>query len=172
MKENFEKCLEMLLKHEGGFVNHPKDPGGMTNLGVTKRVLEEFLGREVSEDDMRNLTAESVAPLYKAKYWDKVGGDNLPSGVDWCAFDWAVNSGPARAVKAMQQIVDTEVDGLIGPNTLRSIAAEDPKHVIEGMYAVRQKFYEGLKTFDTFGKGWTRRNEETREQALGMVSDA
>ena len=71
MKENFDECLKMLLYHEGGFVNHPKDPGGITNLGVTKRVWEDWKGTEVSEQDMRDLTPEDVAPLYKKRYWDK-----------------------------------------------------------------------------------------------------
>ena len=92
MHKNFDKCLSMLLHHEGGFVNHPKDPGGMTNLGVTKKVYEAWVGKEVNEETMRGLTFVDVAPLYKKKYWDRVRGDDLPSGVDWCAFDWAVNS--------------------------------------------------------------------------------
>ena len=83
MKENFDNCLIMLLKHEGGFVNHPKDPGGMTNLGVTKAVYDKWVGRTSTEQDMRNLTPEDVAPIYKKNYWDRVKGDDLPSGVDW-----------------------------------------------------------------------------------------
>jgi len=169
MIDNFEQSLEMLLKHEGGFVNHPKDPGGMTNLGVTKRVLEEFLGQEVSEEDMRGLTPETVAPLYKQNYWDRVKGDDLPSGVDWAVFDWAVNSGTGRAAKALQRIVGAGVDGAIGPGTLRHVAAMEPVDIIEALHAARQEFYESLSTFDTFGKGWTRRNEETLHQALEMV---
>lgn len=169
MKENFDKCLAMLLKHEGGYVNHPKDPGGRTNLGVTQRVYEEFVGRDVSESEMRSLTEADVAPLYKANYWDKVKGDDLPSGVDWSVFDWAVNSGTKRSAKALQRAVGAAADGAVGPKTLAKVTATDPKVVIIGMHETRQKFYEGLKTFDTFGKGWTRRNQETLEQALEMV---
>lgn len=169
MLANFEQSLEMLLKHEGGFVNHPQDPGGMTNLGVTKAVLEEFLGQEVSEEDMRGLTPEIVAPLYKTKYWDKVKGDDLPSGLDWAVFDWAVNSGPGRAAKALQRAAGATADGAIGPATLRAVAEHEPKDLIEAIHTERQAFYESLKTFETFGKGWTRRNDETLEQALLMV---
>lgn len=169
MKENFDKCLAMLLKHEGGYVNHPKDPGGRTNLGVTQKVYEEYVGRPVSELEMRNLTEADVAPLYKANYWDKVKGDELPSGVDWSVFDWAVNSGTGRSAKALQRVVGATADGAIGPQTLAKVTATDPKAVIIGMHETRQKFYEGLKTFDTFGKGWTRRNQETLEQALEMA---
>jgi len=83
MKENFESCLKSVLLHEGGYVNHPADPGGITNLGVTKRVWEEWVGHEVDEKTMRGLTPEIVGPMYKAKYWDKIKGDDLPSGVDY-----------------------------------------------------------------------------------------
>ena len=91
MKDNFVKCLTMLLKHEGGYVNHPRDPGGMTNLGVTKKVYERWIKRKVTEQEMKDLKPENVAPIYKVNYWDAVRGDDLPSGVDWAAFDWAVN---------------------------------------------------------------------------------
>jgi len=169
MKENFSTCLDMLLKHEGGFVDHPRDPGGMTNLGVTLAVYEDYLGRDVSEDEMRSLTPEDVAPVYKQNYWDRVKGDELPSGVDWSVFDWAVNSGPSRASKALQRIVGSYPDGAIGPNTLTKIFEADVHVILNNMHKNRQEFYENLKTFDTFGKGWTRRNDETLAQSLEMV---
>jgi lysozyme family protein len=169
MKQNFDKCLEMLLKHEGGFVNHPKDPGGMTNLGVTKAVYDKWIGRESSEADMRALTPDDVAPIYKKNYWDKVRGDDLPAGVDWSAFDWAVNSGSGRPAKAIQKAVGAKRDGAIGPMTLQSVSAADPKEIIESVYRTRQAFYERLKTFEHFGKGWTRRNKETLETAMEMA---
>tara|TARA_R110001592_G_scaffold355938_1_gene657127 strand:+ start:995 stop:1504 length:510 start_codon:yes stop_codon:yes gene_type:complete len=169
MKDNFEKCLLLLLSHEGGFVNHPKDPGGMTNLGITKKVYDKWIGRKSTEKEMRNLTPADVAIIYKNNYWDKVCGDNLPSGLDWCAFDWAVNSGSGRPAKAIQRAVGAAVDGAIGPMTLQAVADEDPKNIIESVYHTRQKFYENLKTFETFGRGWTRRNKETLKQALEMV---
>ena len=72
MKENFDKALELLLKHEGGYVNHPSDPGGITNLGVTKKVYEDWVGHEVTEEDMKKLTPEDVAPIYLENYWEKI----------------------------------------------------------------------------------------------------
>ena len=169
MKENYAHCLEMLLRHEGGFVNHPRDPGGVTNLGVTKKVWEEFTGRDVDVKEMRELTPEDVAPLYKALYWDAVKGDELPNGIDWSVFDWGVNSGPARAAKALQRIVDATPDGAIGPKTLAKVHEADIHDVLNKMHSARQEFYEKLETFDTFGKGWTKRNNETLAQALEMV---
>jgi len=169
MKHNFDKCLEMLLKHEGGFVNHPKDPGGMTNLGVTKAVYDKWTGKNSTEAEMRALTPDDVAPIYKKNYWDKCRCDELPSGADWSVFDWAVNSGSGRPAKAIQRIVGAKQDGAIGPKTLTMIANQEPKIIIEKMYDQRQSFYENLKTFKTFGRGWTRRNEETKETALEMA---
>ncbi len=169
MKQNFDKCLEMLLHHEGGFVNHPKDPGGMTNLGVTKAVYDAWTGKESSEAEMRALTPADVAPIYRKNYWDKVRGDDLPSGVDWCAFDWAVNSGSKRPAKAIQKAVGAKQDGAIGPMTLQAVADVDPDRIIEAVYHTRQRFYERLSTFETFGNGWTRRNKETLQAALEMT---
>ena len=170
MKDNFDKCLEMLLHHEGGFVNHPRDPGGITNLGVTKRVYEKWVGKIVSEQEMRDLTVEQVGPIYKNDYWNKCKCDDLPSGLDWSVFDWAVNSGPGRSAKALQGIIGATQDGGIGPQTLKLVEKHSPKEMIEKMHDKRQGFYEGLKTFDTFGKGWSRRNLETREKALELLA--
>ena len=170
MRDNFEHCLKMLLHHEGGFVNHPKDPGGMTNLGVTKKVYDAWIGRESTEAEMRALTPADVGPIYKKKYWDKVRGDDLPAGVDWAAFDWAVNSGAGRPAKAIQRIVGATQDGAIGPKTLQAVMDVEPEKIVEGVYDIRQKFYESLKTFDTFGRGWTRRNQETLDQAKKLMS--
>lgn len=168
MKDNFPKCLAMLLKHEGGYVNHPRDPGGRTNLGVTQRVYEAWLGREVTEQEMRALTARDVAPIYRKKFWDVVWGDHLPSGVDWAVFDWAVNSGPTRAVRALQRIVGSTPDGAMGPKTLARVRATDAREIIVKLHGARQVFFESLPTFDVFGRGWTRRNVETRDAALDM----
>ena len=116
MAQNFKHCLEIILHHEGGYVNHPKDPGGMTNLGVTKRVYESWVGKEVNESDMRALTADDVAPIYEKNYWDKVKGNDLPGGLDLCVFDFGVNAGPGRAAKYLQTMIGTVADGGIGPN--------------------------------------------------------
>lgn len=167
--ENYVQCLEMILHHEGGYVNHPKDPGGETNLGVTKRVYEEFGGTK----DMKDLTREDVEPIYKKNYWDRVKADSLPSGLDLAVFDWAVNSGTGRAAKKLQTMIGTVADGGIGPNTLRCLDEYIEKHgleaTIEDYHEIRQAFYESLSTFETFGRGWTRRNKETKEAALKMI---
>ena len=163
---NFTEALEHVLKHEGGFVNHPSDPGGMTNLGVTRAVWEEWVGRESSEKEMRSLTPEIVAPLYKQKYWDRVKADDLPSGVNYAVFDAGVNSGAGRAAKWLQEAVGAVADGAIGPNTIAKVKAHDADALVNAYCDNRLNFLTGLKTFDTFGRGWTRRVEEVRQVAL------
>jgi len=170
MKDNFDAALKAILHHEGGFSDHKLDPGGMTNLGVTKRVWEEWVGHEVDEKTMRGLTPEIVGPMYKAKYWDKIKGDDLPAGVDYCVFDAAVNSGPGRAVKWLQGCVGVDQDGGIGPKTLAAVAAFDPKELVEDYAKRRLSFLMDLKTWPTFGKGWGRRVAEVQTSASSMLA--
>ena len=168
MKENYQHCLEMILHHEGGYVNHPKDPGGETNLCVTKRVYEDFGG----EKDMKDLLVEDVAPIYEKNYWGRMKCDDIPSGLDLCVFDFGVNAGTGRSAKYLQRMIGSTPDGGIGPNTLKALAAfvenEGLKYAIETFQANRQEYYEKLKTFETFGRGWTRRVQETTKEALEM----
>lgn len=170
MKNNFDKALDHVLKSEGGFVNHPADPGGMTNLGVTKSVWEEWVGHEVNEKAMRALTPADVKPLYKRKYWDKVSGDDLPSGIDYCCFDAAVNSGPGRAIKWLQGVVGVDVDGALGPKTLAAVQAFDQRQLIEDYSKRRLSFLMDLKTWPTFGRGWAARVKKVEEHALRMLT--
>jgi len=169
MQSNYDKCLKAILHHEGGYVNHPKDPGGETNLGVTKRVYIEHGGTK----DMKDLLVEDVAPIYKKGYWDKMKGDDLPGGLDLCVFDFGVNAGPGRAAKFLQQMIGTTVDGGIGPNTLAKVeeyVRENGEHeTVKKYQEMRQKYYEQLSTFATFGRGWTRRVEETTKLALDII---
>lgn len=169
MQDNFEQCLALVLKHEGGFVNHPKDPGGMTNLGVTKRVWEEYVGHTVDEAAMRALGPQDVAPLYKKNYWDKIQGDKLPSGVDYACFDLAVNSGVGRAAKTLQKAVGVAQDGAIGPATLAAVESQNPRDLATEICEIRLNFLQSLPTWDTFGKGWGRRVAEVEKVAFEMV---
>lgn len=175
MDRNYERALELVLKHEGGFVNHPADPGGATNLGITIGVAKR-LGIDVDGDgdtdivDIKKLRREDAAKVYRAEYWNKVRGDDLPDGVDYAVFDFAVNSGPARAAKYLQAIVGVKQDGKIGPQTLAAVAAMPNVSIINQLCDNRQDFVEGLSTFKTFGKGWTARIKGVRQEALGMAA--
>jgi len=170
MKDNFEESLAHVLKHEGGYVDHPKDPGGATNLGCTKKVWEEWVGHEVTKDDIRALTIADVSPLYKQRYWDKCRGDDLPRGVDFAVFDLAINSGVGRASKLLQRSVGVAADGAIGPATLAAVADANPRELATKICELRLAFLQALPTWETFGKGWGRRVKETEKTAFNMAS--
>jgi len=169
MKDNFEESLAHVLKSEGGYVDHPKDPGGATNLGTTKKVWEEWVGHEVTKDDIKALTVADVAPLYKARYWDKCRCDDLPHGVDFAVFDIAINSGPSRAAKFLQAACNVVADGAIGPATLAAVAKMDSSELAAKICDARLVFLQGLPTWSTFGKGWGRRVAEVAQTSAKMV---
>lgn len=170
---NFPKCLKVILKHEGGFVNHPADPGGMTNLGVTKKVYEEWIGHKVSEAIMRKLTPELVSPLYKKNYWDALKCDGIPAGLDLCVFDFGVNAGTGRSARYLQRLIGAKEDGVIGPATLRSLTFKTVElgtsEMIDRFQEARRCYYRKLATFQTFGRGWLRRVDEVETEAKSMV---
>jgi lysozyme family protein len=138
--------------------------------GITKDVWEEWTGHRVDEKTMRSLTIEMVKPLYKRKYWDKIQGDELPAGIDYCVFDAAVNSGPGRAIKWLQEVLGVTVDGMLGPKTLLAAKIADPAATIDEYTEVRRAFLEKLPTWGVFGKGWGRRVAEVNRSATTMVA--
>jgi lysozyme family protein len=170
MKENFNEALQLVLKHEGGFVNHPADPGGMTNLGVTKKVWEAYIGHSVGEIEMRALTPEKVAPLYKKMYWDRCMCDDLPSGVDYAVFDFAVNAGVGRSSRVLQGAVGAVQDGVIGVNTIEKAKAMPAQELLNKFSEAKETFYRSLPTFSTFGKGWLSRVASVQIEATHMIA--
>lgn len=171
MKQNFDAALVSVLEHEGGWADHPKDPGGATMKGVTLKTYSDWLGREASKDELRNIPGEHLKTIYKTRYWDAVRADELPAGVDYAVFDMAVNSGPGRAAKTLQSCVGAVPDGVIGPKTLAAVKAQDPAALIFVFQDKRQDFLENLPTFVTFGNGWTRRVDSVKETAIKMSND-
>ena len=169
MLSNFPTSLALILKSEGGFVNHPRDPGGMTNLGVTRNVWKDWVKHDVDEAEMRSLTPELVAPLYKARYWDACKCDDLPRGVDYAVFDSAVNMGPGRAAKLLQAALSVTADGSIGRATIAAAAAADPAELLGAFSQGKEAFYQSLSTFSTFGKGWLNRVSHVQDAAEGMM---
>ena len=174
MKENFEKSLELVLAHEGGFQSDSRDPGNAggkcTNLGVTQQVWEAWVGYSVDEKEMRSLTKELVAPLYKSRYWDAVHGDQLPSGADYLAFDFAVNAGAFRCIKTIQRALNITADGTIGPVTVKAIQDTNAEEFINNFTDAKENFYKGLANFQTFGRGWLNRVAESKKAAEGMLT--
>ena len=169
MHRNFDQALALVLKSEGGWVHHVSDPGGETNKGVTKRVWEAWIGRPCMPGEMKALTDEQVAPLYRKNYWDVMSCDELPSGVDYAAFDFAVNAGPGQAKKTLQRALGVAPDGAIGPMTLAAIRDADGPTLLRAFSAEKEKFYRGLSTFATFGKGWMNRIAHVEDNAKGMA---
>jgi hypothetical protein len=170
---NFSNCLKVILHHEGGFVNHPRDPGGMTNLGVTKKVYETWIGHNVSEAIMRKLTPNLVAPLYRKNYWDSAKCEGIFKGLDLCVFDFAVNAGVSRSARYLQRLVGATEDGVIGPATLNllanKLAKDNALNLIDAFQESRRVYYRKLSTFSTFGKGWLRRVDEVEAEAKAMA---
>jgi lysozyme family protein len=171
--DRFPKALAIVLKHEGGYVNHPQDPGGRTNLGVTQRVWEAWIGKPANEAIMRSLTVDMVAPLYRQKYWDKVRAPELPPGLDLHVFDFGVNAGPSRAIRYLQMMIGAGADGKFGPETRRKLASFLERNslaaTVKGYGILREQYYRQLRTFPTFGRGWLRRNREVTASALEWV---
>ena len=170
MKDNWQQSFQLMLKSEGGFANHPSDPGGMTNLGVTKATWENWIGRQSDEAEMRGLTPERVEPMYRKKFWDAVRGDELPAGISYLCFDFAVNAGAGRSIKTLQSAVGVTPDGGFGPITMAAVQAVDPVELIERFSQAKEDFYRSLNTFSVFGKGWLNRVADVKQKALEMLS--
>lgn len=162
----FAECLPLILKHEGGYVDHPRDPGGATNLGVTIGTLSEWLGRPATKTEVKALTVAKVAPIYETRYWRAAGCDRLPKGLDYAVFDFAVNSGPGRAVKVMQSAAGVVPDGAVGPKTLAAVERVGAVEMVRRVQQRRENFLRSLGTFRTFGKGWMRRVDDVTRQAV------
>jgi lysozyme family protein len=172
MSDSFKECLDLVLKSEGGYVNNPADPGGMTNLGVTKRVWEEFIGHEADEKEMRSLTPEKVAPLYEQKYWRPCYGEVLPRGLDFVVFSMGVNAGPGRSVKLLQSAIGCVPDGVIGPKTRGLICDSNTAIIISKFSEARREYYRSLKNFPIFGKGWLARVDKEESEALSLAKNS
>jgi lysozyme family protein len=171
MTKNFRDCLELVLKSEGGYIDHPKDPGGRTNLGVTQRVWEEWIGHPATEKDMRELTPALVAPMYEMRYWRTSYCEKLPRGLDLLVFSMAVNAGAGRSVKLLQDAIGVVTDGVIGPNTMAKINEANVETLIDKFSEARTAYYKGLKLFHVFGVGWLRRTENERKEAIEMAKN-
>ncbi len=168
--ETFDRALALVLDLEGGFVDHPSDPGGATNLGITRATLAKARGRPASVADVRALTQAQAGTIYRRLYWDAVKADELPPGLDLAVFDFAVNSGPAPAVRALQAVVGAAEDGRIGPDTIAAADAADPAEAIRALTRERLRFLRALSTWPVFGRGWTSRTTRIEAAALAAAS--
>jgi lysozyme family protein len=169
---NFAPALEAVLRQEGGYVDHPLDPGGATNRGITQATLAAFRGRPVAKADVMALTRDEAAQIYKNNYWRAIRADELPPGIDLALFDLAVNSGPKRAIRLLQSILSIAEDGLIGPVTLRAAKDANTAELIKRLSAARLSFLRRLSGWAVFGRGWSKRVAAIESAALLLASES
>lgn len=146
---NFDQAFEVLVGHEGGYVNHPNDPGGETKFGISKR---SYPGENIP-----NMTLVRAKDIYQRDYWWKAGCDLVPECVKFDLFDTAVNAGPKTAIQMLQRAVGVEDDGVIGPKTMLALSSMDPERLDKRFNGFRLQHLSTLSTWDTFGRGWANR---------------
>jgi len=170
LRENFETSLRHILRFEGGYVDHPADPGGATNLGITRDTLARFRGRPVSKAEVRALGRDTAREIYRKFYWDALRCDEMPGGLDLALFDCGVNQGTSRAARLLQTALRITVDGIIGPVTIRSAKSADRATLLTEFMALRMRAYGRLsRLFRTFGLGWSRRLMSAHSAAQALI---
>ncbi|RVG70919.1 glycoside hydrolase family 108 protein [Sinorhizobium meliloti] len=158
MKSTYAKAMKQIRQFEGGYINHPRDPGGATNFGVTQAVYDEYRSTlKLTKRSVKSITESEVDDIYLTRYANKVRYDDLPAGIDFATLDGAVNSGVSRGAKWLQSALGISADGVIGAQTVAAATAADALKVIKSIYAKRTGFLRGLSTYSTFGKGWLSR---------------
>ncbi|UIZ57796.1 hypothetical protein LZP46_01155 [Acinetobacter sp. SCLZS86] len=162
MSKNFQKSLKRVLKHEGGYVNHPSDPGGETNFGITKSTARSY-GYHGS---MRTIPMTVVEKIYKSQYWDAMSCENFDFALAYQLFDAAVNHGLLNARKILQRTIKVKDDGIIGAVSLAAIRQLDTADLVQMFNAERISFYTRISTFPTFGRGWMNRMVDNLRYAV------
>jgi lysozyme family protein len=170
-RNRFDICLPIVLEHEGGFVDHPNDPGGATNKGITLGTFRRYLGRAKTVEQLKEITDVEVEEIYKRGFWDTANCYGLPRGVDLCLFDMAVNAGPSLAQKLLQRALNVEVDGFAGPITRSAAHRRDLVQTIVDFQGVRSRYYQSRPHARDFIKGWTNRVDAIHQQAIEMASE-
>ncbi|MET3896723.1 lysozyme family protein [Devosia sp. UYZn731] len=176
-RTRFDICLDQVLQFEGGYADHPSDPGGATNMGITRKTLARWRAVTpwwgLAKSEVQNLDRAEAAKIYKGSYWDRSNAGRLPPGLDLALFDFAVNSGPDRAIKTLQGQLNVVADGQVGPLTLGAIKTEialrGAAGLIDALCNRRLDFLTRLATFAVFGKGWTARVAAIRKAALAAA---
>lgn len=172
MRQNFNASLARLLEHEGGYTNHPSDPGGPTNFGITIHDYRKYIDANGTASDVKSMSVEQAKTIYRQKYWDAQKCDELPSGVDYAVFDYGVNSGIGRSGKVLRRLLDLpDNTHVVTAAVVAAANGADASALVNKICDERLAFLRRLKTWPTFGKGWGRRVSEVRKTALGMAGD-
>lgn len=156
----FERSVAFVLRQEGGYVNDPRDPGGETNFGISKRAFPSA--------DIRGMTKERASEIYRVNYWNAVRADEMPSGIGFMVFDLAVNAGVHRSIVLLQRACGITEDGILGPVTIAAAQTVTPM----ALGAVRVAFYRSLPTFGVYGHGWIRRTNEAITLAQSIQEES
>ncbi len=168
-KSTYDAALARVLKHEGGYTNHPSDPGGPTNFGITIHDYRRYIDKSGNAADVRNMKLADAAKIYRARYWDALRCDELPAGLDYAVFDYGVNSGIGRAARVMRRLMALSAGDAMNDATLAAIGKANPQTTIGRLCDERLAFLRSLKTWPVFGAGWGRRVAEVRRDALAMA---
>jgi len=169
-KETYDESLKAVLEWEGGYTNDAADPGGPTNWGITIFDARMYWKADATAADVRQMPLSVAKEIYRDKYWDALRCDEMPPGVDYCVFDYGVNSGISRGAKVLQRLIGVTVDGKVGNETLEALMSVDAKRLIGDMCDERLAFLQNLRTWPVFGNGWGRRVRGVRQISLGMVN--
>lgn len=175
--ENRSIALREILSHEGGYSDHSRDPGGATNMGITRKTLARWRGISpwwhLPRAEVKSLKMQEVKAIYKSQYWNRIAANALPGGLDLALFDFAVNSGPARAAKTLQRELNVRKDGVVGPITLSALAKKTTRvglaQIIRAVCKARLGFLMRLSTFATFGRGWKKRVDAVERASLDLA---
>jgi lysozyme family protein len=170
--DSYPEAIRRVLASEGGYVNHPADPGGPTNFGITLADYRRYVKPDAAAADVRAMTVDEARAIYRSKYWGAMRGDALPAGVDYCIFDYAVNSGTGRAPKVLQRVLGRAVTGRMDDATVVAATSRDARDLVQAICDERMRFLKGLGTWPVFGRGWTRRVAEVRAASLAMADRA
>lgn len=171
MNVNFAASLAAVLLHEGGYVDDPQDPGGATNRGVTQAVYDDWrVSQGLPKRAVRLINDYEVGSIYRGSYWNACHCDDLPSGVDYAVFDFAVNSGVHRACRYLQRACGVTEDGALGPMTMQAVTSLNAVHLVDAICDLRIGYLQKLPTFARFGRGWTARVTEVDVKAKAMAS--
>ena len=172
MKTSYEFCLDRVLAHEGGYTNHPADPGGPTNFGITIFDYRKYIKPDATAADIRAMKVDEAKTIYRARYWDAQRCDELPAGVDYVVFDYGVNSGTGRSGKVLRRALRLpDHSSIVNDEVIAAAKAAEANARVIAICDERRRFLQSLKTWTVFGAGWDRRVTEVRSAALAMIAD-
>ncbi len=167
----YERSLACLLAHEGGYSNHPDDPGGPTNFGITIVDYRRYAKADATAADVRAMSVDEAKVIYRKRYWDAQRCDELPAGVDYAVFDYGVNSGTGRSGKVLRRVLHRPDDSsAVTDDVIAAARAADARALVTAICDERLRFLKSLKTWHVFGKGWGRRVGEVKAVALQMAA--